>query len=448
MGKIQIPADLMMEVARRIRVGKDQLKYILEQNFSRTTALLNEFEGETARRFRSLHEENARTLSLVPANLQRAAEELESIVNKFVDADSGIVHIPDLIGTKSIYDYAGDFFKPDFGTIGPAHTGFAPLNELSNVRNDSTERPPREEPEKGFGDHVHDFFEGAWKPLSTLNDNIVKLGEQIEEDPVGTIGGMARDTIAAPVEGAVNGATFGWNFLWGTGGAREQAKEYIETEKQQFEEQGAAFYTGTAASTLAVQFLGRRVGIKGRLGDGGKYTLGGEDQDKLKDKISEGMGNAVPVIKNNFEFVNGFDDHMINAQGIVRKGNKGVVGGHNLENFEKILTDQGWKLDDIMISRTPHPTVPGVYQVQYRLPALDRELNVIPGQYKNIPHPKTVYDPNVISNDQMIKWGKEATEHGEIVGREIRGTASNGLKFTGYLDENGKVTNFFPTISE
>lgn len=72
----------------------------------------------------------------------------------------------------------------------------------------------------------------------------------------------------------------------------------------------------------------------------------------------------------------------------------------------------------------------------------------MPGQYKNIPHPKTVYDPNVISNDQMTKWGKEAMEHGEIVGREIRGTASNGLKFTGYLDGNGKVTNFFPTILE
>ncbi|MDP4097353.1 WXG100 family type VII secretion target [Paenibacillus sp. P96] len=274
MAKIQVPADLMMEVARRIRVGKDQLKYILEQNFSRTTALLNEFEGETARRFRSLHEENARTLSLVPVNLQKAADELESIVNKFVDADSGIVHIPDFIGTKSIYDYARDFFKPDFGTIGPAHTSFAPLNELSNARNDSTERPPREEPEKGFGDHVHDFFEGAWKPLSTLDDDIVKLGEQIEEDPVGTIGGMARDAIAAPVEGAVNGATFGWNFLWGTGGAREQVKEYVETEKQKIEEQGRASYAGTAASSLAMHILGRRVGNKRDLGQAHAHSEG------------------------------------------------------------------------------------------------------------------------------------------------------------------------------
>ncbi|MFM9276638.1 WXG100 family type VII secretion target [Paenibacillus jiagnxiensis] len=287
MAKIQIPADLMMEVARRLRVGKDQLEYILEQNLSRTTALLNEFEGDTARRFRSLHEENSKLLGLVPVNLQKAADELVSIVNKFVDADSGIVQIPDLVGTMSIHDYAGDFFKPDFGTIGPEHTSFAQLNELPDNKYASTERPPREEPEKGFGDHVSVFFEGAWKPLSTLGDDIVKLGEQMEEDPVGTIGGMARDAIAAPVEGAVNGATFGWNYLWGTGGAREQVKEYVETEKQKFEEQGAAFYAGTAASTFAIQFVGRRTGIKGKLGDGVKYSLRESDQARVKDTISE-----------------------------------------------------------------------------------------------------------------------------------------------------------------
>ncbi|RAI83541.1 EndoU nuclease-like protein [Paenibacillus pabuli] len=173
-----------------------------------------------------------------------------------------------------------------------------------------------------------------------------------------------------------------------------------------------------------------------------------KDGTKARDGKTEGTGDTVSVIKNNFEYLDGFDDHLINAQSIVRKGNKGVVGGHNLESFEKILTDQGWSLEDLIVSKTPHPTTPGIYQIQYRLPALDRELKVIPGQYKNISHPKTVYDPKVISNDQIIQWGKEAMANGEIVGREVRGTASNGLKFTGYLDENGKVTNFFPTISE
>ncbi|MDP4099122.1 hypothetical protein OIN60_20585 [Paenibacillus sp. P96] len=85
----------------------------------------------------------------------------------------------------------------------------------------------------------------------------------------------------------MNGATFGWNYLWGTGGAREQTKEYIETEKQQFEEQGAASYAGTAASTLAMHILGRRIGIKGKLGDGERYTVSG-GQDKLDEKVSKG----------------------------------------------------------------------------------------------------------------------------------------------------------------
>jgi len=182
--------------------------------------------------------------------------------------------------------------------------------------------------------------------------------------------------------------------------------------------------------------------------DSKESSVSSKDGTKARDGNAEGTGDTVPVIKNNFEYLDGFDDHLINAQSIIRKGNKGVVGGHNLESFEKILTDQGWNLEDLIVSKTPHPTTPGIYQIQYRLPALDRELKVIPGQYKNIPHPKTVYDPKVISNDQIIQWGKEAMANGEIVGREVRGTASNGLKFTGYLDQNGKVTNFFPTISE
>ncbi|WP_236421060.1 CdiA family toxin C-terminal domain-containing protein [Paenibacillus sp. JJ-223] len=173
----------------------------------------------------------------------------------------------------------------------------------------------------------------------------------------------------------------------------------------------------------------------------------GEDWDAYF-RSKYGDNNVTWVTKNKFEYVDGFDDHLINAQSIVRKGNKGVVGGHNLDSFEKILTDQGWNFDDLIVSKTPHPTIPGVYQIQYRIPALDRELKVIPDQYKNISHPKTVYDPSVISNDQIIQWGKEAMMNGEIVGREIRGTASNGLKFTGYLNENGKVTNFFPTTSD
>ncbi|WP_413365176.1 CdiA family toxin C-terminal domain-containing protein [Lysinibacillus sp. 3P01SB] len=170
----------------------------------------------------------------------------------------------------------------------------------------------------------------------------------------------------------------------------------------------------------------------------GKQDGGGER--------NKGTGNSTSGIKHNFEYVDSFADHMINAQKIVRRGNKGVVGGHSLESFEKILKDQGWKLDDVIVSRTPHPTAEGVYEIEYRLPTLDRELKIVPGQYKNIPQPKTVYDTNVLSNDQMIVWGKEAMGNGVVNGRLVTGYSSNGLRFTGYLDEHGKIKNFHPSF--
>ncbi|MBC2306232.1 CdiA family toxin C-terminal domain-containing protein [Listeria booriae] len=60
--------------------------------------------------------------------------------------------------------------------------------------------------------------------------------------------------------------------------------------------------------------------------------------------------------------------------------------------------------------------------------------------------PKTVYDPSIISDEKMYQWGQEAMQSGVISGRLVEGSASNGLKFRGYLNESGKITNFFPII--
>ncbi|MEK5446687.1 CdiA family toxin C-terminal domain-containing protein [Paenibacillus sp. FSL R7-0331] len=153
---------------------------------------------------------------------------------------------------------------------------------------------------------------------------------------------------------------------------------------------------------------------------------------------SGGLGNGLKL-------KSGYDTHLIEVEDVIRKGNKGIVGGHNLDNFNKAFTDRGWSLDENIISKTPHPTIKGVYEIKYQLPAVDTKGNIIPGQYKNIPNPKTVYDPSVITNEQMLQWGREALANGTINGRIITGTSSNGLKFQGYID-NGEITNFFPTL--
>lgn len=52
-------------------------------------------------------------------------------------------------------------------------------------------------------------------------------------------------------------------------------------------------------------------------------------------------------------------------------------------------------------------------------------------------------------DEKMIQWGKEAMENGKsvIIGNKIIGECSNGLKFIGYLDDNGTVKNFYPVLN-
>ncbi|MCS0670734.1 T7SS effector LXG polymorphic toxin [Cytobacillus firmus] len=148
-------------------------------------------------------------------------------------------------------------------------------------------------------------------------------------------------------------------------------------------------------------------------------------------------------------FKKGYDQHLREVEALVRKKNKGIVGGHNLKEFEKIFIDNGWDMQDYIISKRKHSKIEGIYEIEYGLPALNREGYIIPGELKKVRTPKTVYDPDLISDDLMLKWGEEAMTNGEVVGRKITGTSQNGLKFEGYIDETtGEVTNFFPTLNE
>lgn len=114
--------------------------------------------------------------------------------------------------------------------------------------------------------------------------------------------------------------------------------------------------------------------------------------------------------------------------------------------FEQTLTRTGFELDDLVIGfPVPHPTINGIYSQKYTVPAYDGRGNFI--GFKNIKDPKTIYDPTVISNRQMLDWGWEAMDNGVVFGRMIKGKSSNGLEFVGFIDDNGAITNFFPTLN-
>ncbi|MBL1223826.1 EndoU domain-containing protein [Enterococcus sp. BWR-S5] len=148
---------------------------------------------------------------------------------------------------------------------------------------------------------------------------------------------------------------------------------------------------------------------------------------------------------NNFTIGPDAKDHLVNSQGLVRKKGKGVIGGHNMDAFYGELRAQGFNVDDCIINKKPHPTVEGIYEIEYRVPK-EVKGKLVLDEYKKIPEPKTVYDPNVFSNDQIYQWGSEAMQSGTINGRIVKGS-SNDIGFTGYLDAvTGELTNFHPSM--
>ncbi|MBC1755266.1 EndoU domain-containing protein [Listeria seeligeri] len=167
---------------------------------------------------------------------------------------------------------------------------------------------------------------------------------------------------------------------------------------------------------------------------------------KKADKVKEAEKSTKKASgANDFKFGDNIKNHLKNVENVNTK--KGVIGGHNLDEFNNALTNQGVGLDELILSKKPHPFIEGIYEIEYRIPKKDITGNVAkPITYKNIDTPKTVYDPSVFSETDIYNLGVEAMQNGKIIGGRVEGTASNGLKFIGYLDEVGNVKNFFQIL--
>ncbi|WP_180226679.1 CdiA family toxin C-terminal domain-containing protein, partial [Bacillus thuringiensis] len=160
----------------------------------------------------------------------------------------------------------------------------------------------------------------------------------------------------------------------------------------------------------------------------------------MESKVVKGTVGA-----NNFKFGDNAKNHLKNVENISTK--KGVSGGHNMDEFYNALKNQGVDVEDLIISKKSHSSIEGIYEIEYKIPRKDMAGNIAePVSYKNIKEPKTIYDPAMISDDKIYQWGKEAMQKGTINGRLVEGTASNGLKFRGYLNDTGEITNFFPIL--
>jgi hypothetical protein len=187
---------------------------------------------------------------------------------------------------------------------------------------------------------------------------------------------------------------------------------------------------------------------------------------KRTSEVTKGISNI------KVKFKKGYDKHLIEVEGFRAKPSIGIKGGHNLSNFEKFIldnfSDQVTDISQVIVYKTQHPKVKGIYEIKYKLPVYDGKSMAnggkgnFTGNWKVYRNPKTVYDPNIISDEQILKLGKEAMEEGIVSKRislgkgrspsdTVEGFAEiNGeeLKFIGFKDKNtDEIINFFPVIN-
>ena len=126
-------------------------------------------------------------------------------------------------------------------------------------------------------------------------------------------------------------------------------------------------------------------------------------------------------------------NHLIQGEGINQR--RGVAGGHNRENFLNTLSQGGGR-----IVKEESTNVDGITRIHYEIPRLGRDGKP-DGTYKAISSPKTVYDPQKYSDNNILKWGQRAASKGykEAMGafdvREYNETY-NGIEYKIYLNKN------------
>lgn len=161
-------------------------------------------------------------------------------------------------------------------------------------------------------------------------------------------------------------------------------------------------------------------------------------------RANAGAGSApAKTIAGNYKASPGLRDHLESAKDA---GRDGISGGHEKSAFEEKLREIGGHV----IEETNILGIDGMKSIRYEVPKKDKAGNPT-SEMRTISTPKSVYDKNVISTEEYMRRGLEAannaaTANNGSLSRSWNGTDNNGVKWKGYLDDNGNVSTLYPTI--
>ena len=221
---------------------------------------------------------------------------------------------------------------------------------------------------------------------------------------------------------------------------------------------GLATITGSITGSIAGGFAGDKLSLKVKKVKAAKaeaksLKISEKKEPELKDiegekpKVSKGEEKPLgPQAKSEkVKFKDGrYEHHMVYGEKFAKKG---VSGGHNWKKFDDYIGNSEYSFDSHKVSK--HPDIDGVYDIEYTLkrPVKDYTGKPIPGEFKHVPggnriFKKTVYDSNVISDNEMIKLSKDAMKEAVKSGRKRVIDKQNKVLYQGKVSYKGKTLKF------
>lgn len=422
MSKIQVPPEVLIQVAEKFRLESLQMEWRVSSLDHQMDTMLM-WEGTTRQRFFEDFHKARSEMSKTIEHMRSISDELKRIAYKFILVDEELLPLA-LVGSKEEPKTWRDHAEEAWDSLKELGTG---IMAASNERYDKR-------------------YSSVWSFLDYWTAGIPKGAYQGYVE-------RADELFDSPNDFA-NGMTFG---IHGTIREAVLPTNAWSTEHVASMIGAAGLVTGVRAGSL--------IKPKDVWSPSVKYEVRkGNDGLKHDSKKNDGPGdgNALSNTVNidNTELM----EHLIDGHGIGRKGKPSVKGAHNLDSFYKTIDEEAanyglTRSDFIIGDPKPHPQIEGIYEIKYRIPSLetdylyggtklklDSDGDVV---YKAVQRPKTVYGPP-ITNEEMLRWGQEAVNRIEKAGSPMvegvnRGVAENGLKFE-WLIVEGKINSIYPVF--
>ncbi|MEN9918687.1 MAG: hypothetical protein RL662_1123 [Bacteroidota bacterium] len=132
------------------------------------------------------------------------------------------------------------------------------------------------------------------------------------------------------------------------------------------------------------------------------HNLPENQRTEIESVLASHADEVVNVGRRSLTYHSNAINHLTNVDGFTQQ--RGVIGGHNLTNFESYIINNAI---DINILTTVDSPIDGLIELSYQIRKADGS-----GEWKNTIFRKTLYDPSKISDAKMTELGQEAIKEG------------------------------------